>query len=126
MVSLTRSLGAALLLVGVVAYVSTGAESITALFPAFLGLPLLVLGLIAGRESARQHAIHGALVLALFGLLGSAMPLMDLPALLTGGEVERPVATVTSAITALACLIYLGVGVRSFRAARRSGGSMAA
>ena len=126
MVLFTRGLGAALLLVGVVAYVATGSESITALFPAFLGLPLLVLGLIAGRESARQHAIHGALVLALFGVVGSAMPLVDLPALLTGGEVERPVATVTSAITALACLVYLGVGVRSFRAARRSGGSMAA
>lgn len=125
MVWFTRGLGAALLLVGIIAYLATGAESITALFPAFLGLPLLVLGLLAGRESARQHAIHGALVLALLGVLASAMPLADLPALLTGGEVERPVATVTSAITALACLVYLGVGVRSFVVARRSGGSMA-
>lgn len=125
MVWFTRGLGAALLLVGIVAYLATGAESITALFPAFLGVPLLVLGLLAGRESARQHAIHGALVLALLGVLASAMPLAELPALLTGGEVERPVATVTSAITALACLIYLGVGVRSFVVARRSGGSMA-
>lgn len=120
MVLVTRAVGAVLVVIGIAAYLLTGAESVTALFPAFLGLPMLILGVVAAREGARQHAIHAALVLALLGLVGTAANLMELPALLTGGDVERPTAVATSAITALACAVYLGLGIRSFRQARRS------
>lgn len=120
MVLVTRVFGVVLVVVGVAAYLLTGAESVTALFPAFLGLPLLILGIVAGREGARQHAIHAALVLALLGLVGTAANLIELPALLTGGDVERPTAVATSGITALVCVVYLVLGIRSFRQARRA------
>jgi hypothetical protein len=115
----TKAIGLALLVIGVGGYVLTGASSITALIPAFIGLPVIVLGLLAGREQWRRHAIHAALVLALLGLLGTLMNVAQLPALLTGGNVERPGAVVSSTLTALCCAIYLGLGVRSFRSARR-------
>lgn len=120
MTTVVRTVGAALVVLGVAAYVLTGADSITALLPAFLGAPIGLLGILAGRESLRRHAIHGALVLALLGLFGTLGNLVELPALLTGGDVERPVAVVASTVTALLCLGLLVLGIRSFAAARRS------
>ena len=120
MTTITRAIGAVLIAVGLVAYLGTGAESVTAAAPAALGLLLLVFGVLAGREHLHQHMIHAALVVALLGLVASAMPLAELPALLGDGEVERPAAVLASAAMALLCLAYLVLGVRSFIAARRS------
>ncbi len=120
MTTITRVIGAVLIALGLGAYLGTGAEHATAAAPAVPGLLLLVFGVLAGREHLHRHMIHAALVVALLGLLASAMPLAELPALLGGGEVERPVAVLASATMALLCLIYLVLGIRSFVAARRS------
>ena len=120
MTTITRAIGAVLIAVGLVAYLGTGAESVTAAAPAALGLLLLVFGVLAGREHLHQHMIHAALVVALLGLVASAMPLAELPALLGGGEVERPAAVLASTAMALLCLVYLVLGIRSFAAARRN------
>lgn len=120
MILLTRATGAVLIVIGVAGYVLTGAESVTALLPAILGIPLLGLGLWGGQESRRRTAVHAALVLALLGFLGTLVNVIELPAVLTGGEVARPTAVVVSSITSLVCLIYVVLGVRSFIAARRS------
>ncbi len=122
MVLVTRVTGAVLVLIGVVGYAVTAGASLTALLPTVLGLPVLGLGLWAGNQDRRRTAIHAALVLALLGFLGTLMNVIQLPALLTGGEVARPTAVVVSSITSLVCLIYVVLGVRSFAAARRSGG----
>jgi hypothetical protein len=116
----TIALGAGLILLGVIAYFATDRASLTALLPAILGAPILLLGLLATREPLRRHAIHGALAIALLGLLGTAPQVIALPALLTGDDVERPAAVLTSTITAVACAVYVVAGVRSFIAARRS------
>jgi hypothetical protein len=108
MVLLTRVTGGLLVVVGLVGYVATDAASVTALLPTVLGLPILGLGLWAGNEERRRTAIHAALVVALLGLLGTLM-----------NVVERPTAVIVSSITALVCAVYLGIGVRSFVAARR-------
>jgi uncharacterized membrane protein HdeD (DUF308 family) len=118
-VSVTRALGALLIVVGLVAYFATGADSPTALLPAALGALLLILGLVAGRESLRRHAVHAALAIALLGILGTAMNLAEVPALLRG-DAERPAAVVSSLVTALALLVYLVLGIRSFVEARRA------
>ena len=117
MVNLTRVLGGLLVVVGVAAYLITGAESVTALLPAFLGLPILVLGLLAGRLRERPTIVT-ALVFALLGALGTLMNVAELPALLAGDEVERPAAVVTSTVTVVLCLAYLGFGVRWWRSSR--------
>lgn len=118
MTSLTRALGAALVVVGLVAFAATGADSPTALIPAVLGLIIGVLGLLAGRPALHRHAIHGALAVALLGALGTLMNVVELPAVLSGGDVERPAAVIASTITFILCAIYVALGVRSFVAAR--------
>ena len=120
MTTLTRSLGLALIIVGVAAYLGTDRTSVTALIPAFLGLVIGALGLAAGRPALHRSAIHAALVVALLGVLGTLMNVAELPALLTGGDVERPGAVVASTVTLLLCAAYLVAGIRSFAAARRA------
>jgi hypothetical protein len=119
MQTVTRNVGVALVVVGVGGYVGTGAKSVTALAPSVVGALLLVLWAVARNPVRRRTAIHSALGVALVGLLASGMPLMDLPVLLTGGDVERPAAVLSAAAMAVLCLVYLVLGIRSFRAARR-------
>lgn len=119
MTQATFALGVLLMAVGLIAYVATGGESATALLPALLGLPILALALAARNEAWRRHAIHAALVLAMLGAIGTLPQVAELPALLAGDDVERPAAVMASTVTALACLVYVVAGVRSFIAARR-------
>lgn len=113
MTTVTQIVGAVLVVLGVVAYVATGFASWTALLPSVLGVVILILGLVARRASAHQHAIHAALVVALLGGLGSARPLGGLP--------EADPAAITSLLTILICAVYIILGVRSFIAARKAG-----
>jgi len=117
----TMALGSLLFLIGVGFYFGTGASSVTALIPAFLGIPIEIAGLAALREGWRKHAMHVAVLLALFGFLGSARGLLQLPALLTGAELARPAAVAAQSITAVLCLLFVGLAVSSFVRARRAG-----
>lgn len=119
MVNLTLALGAVLTLIGIVAYAASGAASVTALIPAFFGIPLLALGVLARQERWRMHAIHVAVVVALLGALGAARGLMSLPTLLTGGELERPAAVAVQSLMAALCIVYVVLAVKSFIDARR-------
>jgi uncharacterized membrane protein YoaK (UPF0700 family) len=112
MTTVTIVVGAILVAIGLIAYVVTGFASVTALLPALLGLVLVILGLVARRVSAHQHAIHAALVMALLGALGSAQPLGGLP--------DAEPAAITSLLTILVCVAYLALGVRSFINARKA------
>lgn len=111
--------GSLLVLVGVGFYIGTGAASVTALIPAFIGLPLALLGGLATRENLRRHAMHGAVALGLLGFLGSARGLVQLPALLAGEPLARPAAVAGQSLTAVLCLVFVILCVRSFVAARR-------
>jgi hypothetical protein len=117
----TMALGSLLLLIGVGFYAGTGATSVTALIPAFLGIPMEIAGVVALREGWRKHAMHAAVLLALLGFLGSARGLVSLPALLSGGEVVRPAAVAAQSLTAVLCLAFVGLAVGSFVRARSSG-----
>ena len=111
--------GVLLCLVGVGFYAGTGGASLTALIPAFIGLPLVVAGALARREAWRRHAMHAAALLGTLGGLGSLRGAVKLPALLAGTEVARPAAVAAQAITALLCLVFVALCVRSFVNARR-------
>jgi hypothetical protein len=109
----------ALLLLGLGAYFGTGAQSVTALIPAFLGVPVFICGLVALKTGRPKVPAHIALVFALLGIIGGAMGLPQLPALLSGGEVARPTATLTQSILFFLSVAYLVLGIRSFIQARR-------
>ena len=122
MVRLTAVTGALLIALGIGGYAVTAGASITALIPAFAGLVFLVLAWIGARERYRRHAMHGAALLALLGILGSAQGIPPALTVIAGGEVARPEAAVARAFMALICAAYLVVAVRSFVLARRRSG----
>lgn len=120
MTQLSGAIGVLLMIVGVGGYVLTGMVSFTALIPAVIGLVILLLAAWGRSEAARRHAMHGVMLVALLGLAGSARGLMQLPTLLAGGDVARPAAVYSQSITAIALLVLLVAGIRSFIAARRA------
>ncbi len=123
MAKITIGIGCVLIALGVGSYFGTGRASVTALIPAFVGLPLALLGVVALNDGLRKHAMHAAAVIGLLGFGGAARGFAELPALLTGGEVEKPVAAYVQIAMSLVCLAFLVLCVRSFIRARRSGGA---
>lgn len=115
-------LGGILIILGTVAYIWTQGVSVTALIPSFFGVPFLVLGLLALKESRRKHAMHAAAALALIGLLGTAGGFAKIVTMLSGGDVERPAAAIVQSMMAALCAIFVGLSIRSFLLARRSEG----
>lgn len=122
MAKLTIALGVILIALGLAGYFGAGRASLTALIPAFFGLPLLLLGIAALDDRWRKHAMHGALLLALLGAAGSARGLTKLPALLSGDAVERPAAVMAQSAMAILCFVFVVLGILSFIKARRRSG----
>jgi hypothetical protein len=90
------------------------------LIPAFLGIPVLICGLVALKTGRPKVPAHIALVFGLFGVLGGAMGLAQLPALLSGGDVPRPSATATQSLLFFLSIAYVALCVRSFVRARKA------
>lgn len=115
--------GILLILIGIVGYgygMIGGAASPTALIPAVLGLLLAVLGFAAkAKEDLRKHIMHGAVVVGLLGFLGTASSFLKIPALLNG-TAERPAAVVAQLATAVICVVFVLLCVKSFADARRN------
>ncbi len=114
MAKITIGLGVELIDLGIGGYFGTGRASVTALIPAFFGLPLLLLGLVALNERRRKIAMHVAVGIGLLGFVGTVSGLMKLPVLLTGGELERPTAVAVQSTMAIVCLVFVLLCVWSF------------
>ena len=101
---------------GIFVYLDMNVEKITALIPAFFGIPLIVLGALAFNDSLRKHVMHGA---AVIGLVGFAVPTyMVVKGLATGGEFD--LAKQEQAAMAVLCAVFLGLCVKSFIDARKA------
>lgn len=126
MAKVTIGLGIVLILQGLLGYFviahadpETGKVSMTALIPAFFGVPLLLLGLLALQDSMRKIMMHIAVVIGLLGLVGSLMrPAMKL---FSGDGITFNAAVAMQLIMAGLCLIFLVLCIRSFVAARQGG-----
>jgi hypothetical protein len=112
--------GLLLILIGVAGYVASGAASVTALIPAFIGLLAVVLGGLALRESWHRHAMHAVSALALLAVLGTVRGLMSALLWIGGNAPARPGAVVSQSLTALLSIVFVLLAVRSFVRARRS------
>jgi uncharacterized membrane protein len=119
MAKLSITFGIILIILGLISYFGISSESITALIPAFLGIPLLVLGWIGLSEKYRKHAMHGTAVLMLIGFAGTVSGLIKFFRMIGGENFERPSAITVQAIMAVLCLIFLILAVKSFIDARR-------
>ena len=105
-------------LLGIGAYLITGAQSWTALIPAILGLLLALAGGFSLKSL--KHGGHAAATIGLLGFLGSVPGLLKLPALLSGAPLERPAAAATQSIMAVLSLVFVALCVKSFIDARKA------
>lgn len=113
----TQLAGFVLLMIGIGSFLATGSEEFTALIPAVFGAVLLGAGVLAEKDPAkRRHAMHGALLVALLGLLATAPTAFGLGAM----DDASDMAVIESWLTVVVCLVYLAAGVRSFVHARRA------
>ena len=117
---ITIVLGVILTLMGLWGYFGLGSGSITALIPAFFGVPFILLGVVALKESLLKHAMHAAAALAVLGLLGTIRGAFSFFKMMGGEEVARPEAVRVQAIMALLCAIFIALAVNSFIQARRN------
>lgn len=113
-------LGVIFILMGLYGYFGISSESITALIPTFLGIPLLILGWLGLNEKYLKHAMHGAAVLTLLGFAGTVGGLIKFIKMLGGEEMQRPAAVTVQAIMAILCLLFLIFAIKSFIDARRN------
>jgi uncharacterized membrane protein len=116
MPKITLVVGVLLVVQGVGFYLGTSSNSITALIPAFVGLPMLVLGMLAMNQAARKHAIHFAAVLAMVGFLAASGRMVS-------AGVSLSPAGVSVLSMALVTSLFLLLCVKSFIDARRRGQS---
>lgn len=110
--------GAILIVIGLAGYVvgmMGDRASATALIPAFIGLLLAVLGLVSqAKENLRKHLMHAAVLVALLGFIATAGRLLS-----RLSEISLSPAVLSQAATALVCLAFVILSIRSFAAARR-------
>jgi len=105
-------------LLGVGAYLITGAQSWTALIPSIFGLLLAIAGGVSLKSL--KHGGHFAALVGLLGFLGTAKSLGKLPALLKGEVVERAAAVGVQASFAILSLVFVALCVKSFVDARKA------
>lgn len=99
-----------LVIVGGAAYAVSEFASWTALIPAFLGLALVACALV-GMIHRTIGAILG-LVVAIIGVAGTTMNVIELGSLFTGDAV-RPAAIVTSTIAFVLLVLYAVLVIRN-------------
>lgn len=113
----TRLFGLILIVLGVASYTMTGRTSMTAMIPAFFGVVLVACAFVArSSEAARKHAMHAAVAVGLLGALAALG--RGIPAALAG-DATRP-AVLSQLVMGVLLLIYVGLGVQSFIAARKA------
>ena len=100
---------------GLAGYLLAGGASVTALIPAFFGIVLLILGILARSEALRKHAMHAAAAVALIGFIGALMSLLRAPF-----ETRSGLANFSQVTMALLTAVFVWLCIRSFRAARRA------
>ena len=112
--------GTLLVLVGIIGY-AYGAmyseyASKTALIPAAFGLVLVLLGFVSQKkENLRKHLMHAAILVALLGFIATAARLVPR---LSG--ITFTAAEISQIATALICLIFVILAIKSFADARRN------
>jgi uncharacterized membrane protein len=114
---ITIIVGLILIALGLGGYFGTATTSVTALIPAFFGLPILLLGVLAHKDSMRKHAMHGAVLLGLLGFIGGVVRAVQV---LLKGEITHPTAFTMTCAMAVVCAIFVALCVRSFIQARKA------
>lgn len=97
-------LGAAMVVLGVAAYLLSGRGSVTALIPSVFGVVAIGLG-VAGRSGKRWALVSAGG----WGLLGVAGPAVRLGPAIADGSVEWEIATVAQVVFVGLCVGLIGL-----------------
>jgi hypothetical protein len=121
MAKMTIGFGVVLALLGTWGFVATGSAHPTALIPMWTGLAFVLFGVLANSENPKRRMLwmHIAVTMALIGFVGTIPAIVDEVRMLRGVAMEHPVAVEEKAAMSLLCLVFVGLCVRSFIAARR-------
>ena len=112
---LTLLVGGALVVEGIGFYLGTGMTSVTSLIPAFFGIPLIAMSIMATRQPERSHFwMHIAVVFGLLTFLGGLMGVKGLVSNdLSASTVAQLLMIVMGGVYTFAC-------IRSFTHARKA------
>ena len=123
MAKVTIGFGILLIAVGAWGFFATGSIHPTALIPTYFGLVLGWSGILAHTEDAKRRMLwmHVAVTAGLLGFLGAGAMVIVENVKAHGGPLAHPIAVEAQAAMAVICLVFVGLCVRSFIAARRGG-----
>jgi len=112
-----------LIVLGVAVFIATGSHAPTALIPAYFGIVLGILGLLANTPDTRRRKIFMHIAVTI-GLVGFIFPgwrgTSDLITQMHGQILLHPAAMKEELAMAGICLVYVLLCVRSFASARRN------
>jgi uncharacterized membrane protein len=109
-------IGILLVVLGLYGYFGMGMVSVTALIPLFIGIPIVILGILAFDEKKIKHSMHAASVLMLLGLMGSLYRLAH--KFLMGGNMDE--STMILILMSVICIIFLILAINSFIEAKKA------
>jgi hypothetical protein len=119
MTAITTTFGTLLILLGLAGYLGSGAESPTALIPAFVGIVLIICAALTRLGHVMNLIFaHLAVLIGLVGGIGGLA--MSIPKLASGAELARPLAIYLQLGMGLILVVYVIFCVRSFIAARKA------
>ena len=107
--------GFLLSILGLYGYYGMGRMSVTALIPLFIGVPVIILGILAFNEKRIKHSMHAASVLILLGLIGSVFRFINKNALS-----NMDASSLILLIMIVICIIFLILAINSFVEARKA------
>tara|TARA_B110000444_G_scaffold252130_1_gene280989 strand:+ start:10130 stop:10531 length:402 start_codon:yes stop_codon:yes gene_type:complete len=112
---LTLLVGGALVVEGIGFYFGTGMSSMTSLIPAFFGIPLIAMSIMATRQPERSHFwMHIAVVFGLLTFLGGAMGMKGLL------SADFSASTIAQLLMLVMGGVYTFACIRSFTYARKA------
>ena len=123
MAKTTVFFAALLIVLGVAVFIATGSHVPMALIPAFFGIVLGALGMLARTEDGKRRMLfmHIAVTVGLLGFLFPGIRAAgDVCKLLQNQTVLRPRETWEELAMSALCLIFVLLSVRSFIAVRRA------
>ena len=111
---LTLLVGGALVVEGIGFYLGTGMTSMTSLIPAFFGIPLIAMSIMATRQPEKSHFwMHIAVVFGLLTFLGG---LMGIKGLVSNDLSASTIAQLLMIV--MGCLLYTSPSPRDRQKSR--------
>lgn len=101
--------GALFIVLGIAAYFISDFASLTALIPAFIGVPLLILGYLGRQDGTSAYVAYGIALLGVIVILGAVPAFGDISTFLAEGEFETPIATISQLVMLVLGCVIVGV-----------------